>query len=68
MGEWILVTDKLPEHCQEVIIAVNSRLDNEKIVFSAIYNKDWNCFYSINGIRYDTNVTHWMPLPQLPKE
>lgn len=83
MNKWISVKDSLPNN-QQSVIATNGKevaqckLINRKL-FDTIENK-WfiGCFYGdCGGLRssepysydkYIENVTHWMTLPQLPKE
>lgn len=53
--EWISVTDKLPEDNGHYLCALTFGL----VVIDTWYAGEW-----VNG----GNVTHWMPLPKLPKE
>lgn len=58
--KWIPVTDKLPQKCQFYLVT------DFGVVEEAYYNSD--CLWIS---RYDDklkDVTHWMPLPQPPKE
>ena len=70
---WISVKDKMPDHKQEVLAALNysgspkvcqctfvERYCNDKV--------DWlNVFVGLNGGLYPhQGVTHWMPLPCHP--
>ena len=79
-NQWISVEDDLPcnhkellldEHRTKIVLVVLSRNDNSSIRyierFSMINKKgssdvDW---YWSNNIHY--TVTHWMPVPELPK-
>lgn len=64
---WIPVTERLPLYGQDVL-AVRTYWDGEKcqevlMAHIAVWNEEtgenwWNA----------TNITHWMPLPQPPKE
>lgn len=71
MTEWISVKDRLPEIGQEVLvfrpyahihydknITIDARSGSERMVY--------------DGARHDWHkpnyVTHWMPLPEAPKE
>ena len=77
--EWIKVEDRLPEDMQEVLVFGNTEVNNEKTTYLAIFHKNVQC-KDINGkvhvesqfweiqYGYDMDVTHWMPLPQPPKE
>ena len=56
--KWIPVTERLPEHGQEVIVYSGNVL--KPTVFAYQF---WNP-------KYDSwkHITHWMPLPEPPKE
>ena len=56
--KWVSVTEKLPEHGQEVIVYSGNVL--KPTVFAYQF---WNP-------KYDSwkHITHWMPLPEPPKE
>lgn len=65
--QWIPVTERLPLYGQDVL-AVRTYGDGEKcqevlMAHIAVWNEEtgekwWNA----------TNITHWMPLPEPPKE
>lgn len=58
-SEWISVKDRLPENDDDVLVYVARR---------DVMDVDW---YDENYQEWDTHcldVTHWMSLPQLPKE
>lgn len=59
MSEWISVKDRLPEDNQRVIAFIPTN-DNAPI--------DADRFVCNRWVRYGWKVTHWMPLPELPKE
>ena len=77
--EWIPVTERLPERDKEVLLIVHGwedrlyytgclhRQESERSWLTGIKSKasDWK----ICGFSYlrEPIVTHWMPLPQLPK-
>lgn len=54
---WISVSEQLPKEMQEVLVSVGVKL-------SIMYHSrvGWTDEWFI-----DNDVTHWMPLPQLPK-
>lgn len=60
MSRWIKCSDRLPDldddGCSEGVLALNSDGD---IVFSWVINHDWE---------FGEDITHWMPLPELPKD
>lgn len=73
MGEWISIKDEMPEPFLEVLVCYRfkSDLDNEDMALG-----HWNDLYR-DGKWYfqadlsdegDIQVTHWMPLPELPEE
>ena len=58
--KWIPVTERLPEPFDAVLI-----FDGTDNVVTSAYmtrHKEWV------GIRMRNNVTHWMPIPEPPKE
>ena len=78
--EWIPVTERLPERDKEVLLIVHGwedrlyytgclhRQEAERSWLTGIESKasDWKIW----GFSYlrDPSVTHWMPMPQPPKE
>lgn len=65
--EWISVKERMPEKscgylCHVIIPNNGESFEDIKIIRYNIYNKCWLC-KSNDGI-----ITHWMPLPDLPKE
>lgn len=69
MSEWISVEDRLPEYDEEVLIfdgrisaAIYTPRDNECDGFMGEGLDSYG-----NAYFYD-DVTHWMPLPEPPKE
>ena len=77
---WISVKDRLPRHLQSVLFLYSDDCGIE--LLTGWYdqdNKEWVCaivgfFRDISEKAYDDshfkkkNVTHWMPLPEPPKE
>lgn len=58
-GMWVPVSERLPEHFKDVLVMYESgRIDFDRID----HDEDW-LFNDLYG-----SVTHWMPLPQPPKE
>ena len=66
-SKWIPVTERLPEKFGEYIVAV-------KTVDGVVYSDyaDYDLFQQRwrTGLYFEigSNVTHWMPLPEAPKE
>ena len=57
--KWISVTERFPENDTAVIVATDRGM-----VFQCLYAYDgWDLW---DG--YTVNITHWMPLPEPPKE
>ena len=67
MGEWISVKDRLPENGQEVLAWFPGDPEHYFGAKARI-----SVFFSRNklfiGNDYRGNPTHWMPLPDPPKE
>ena len=59
MSEWVSVDERLPEPLKSILVFGNG------IRSCAIYDKGnfYPDFKALSGVE----VTHWMPLPQLPK-
>ena len=62
MNEWISVKDRLPEPLQDVLI-VYAPTNEARNDFRM---ECWN--WPENPVHETQFVTHWMPLPELPKE
>jgi hypothetical protein len=65
--EWISVEERLPEDNEYVDILINGKrrmvdtvfLDNKFYIFPPFAKEQW--------VEVKNNVTHWMPLPEPPK-
>lgn len=64
MQEWIPVTERLPDDSAEVNLCTRSRIVGTG--FYDKYTKSWVQHYSGGALCVD--VTHWMPMPEAPKE
>jgi hypothetical protein len=63
--KWISVKDRLPEDSQEVIIYS----EGGKVEAGVYYCKEFGFDYYDVSIRdIIVNVTHWMPLPEPPRD
>ena len=65
--EWISAKDRQPNNKGCYLLTVKHWFDGEPVVREACWNgKDW---FSCDDRRYKITprVTHWMPLPELPK-
>ena len=62
--EWIRIEDDLPEDLENVLFT------DGKDVYKGYINKsvwgEWNYWFSISDVGIE-DVTHWMPLPTMPK-
>ena len=77
---WIPVSEDLPIPCETVLVAVEEKYDHEEQVDRhtdvAQYRDDgegyiegaWDTFNDWNEGQQQLRVTHWMPLPEPPKE
>ena len=63
--KWIPVTEQLPKEFISVLICVPS--DHPLPVVKEAY---WakGCWYAKTWIYRESDVTHWMPMPEPPKE
>lgn len=64
VNQWISVNDRLPNNYEEVLVA--SKLGN--IVYFAWYDADISMFMGHSHMWTTREVTHWMPLPEPPKD
>lgn len=73
-NDWIGIRDRLPRQGKEVLVAWKRYSGEKDIVIGQIFkvNKgDWYFTYcDVNGTNSldDSQVTHWMLLPNLPKQ
>ena len=63
MNDWISVKDHLPKEGELVLLV---RLFKNEPIVSLGYKASGDYFY-ISGSR-TKSITHWMPMPDLPKE
>jgi len=71
--QWISVKDRLPEIGQAVNCYGRAAYESGSSVIPAWYIHKWNQWQSCEGDGcggggYLFDVTHWMPLPEPPKE
>lgn len=60
MCEWISVKDRLPDEDVRVLVYLDSDRSYTKIDTDRRFEGKW--------VRWGYDVTHWMPLPELPTE
>lgn len=64
--QWIPVTERLPENTGRYLTG-NIRANDEKCVFDLWFDcGEW--YIDENDDEFIYKVTHWMPLPEPPKE
>lgn len=66
MAEWISVKDRLPEDGKVLCVRKSEAFRDRRYV--DILNVDHGWFMDGAFVVADGNVTHWMPLPEPPKE
>ena len=64
MGEWISVKDRLPGVNEDVWCWSNKNGGEMFVGYIGYLTHEW----TKNGSLYIGEVTHWMPLPEPPKE
>jgi hypothetical protein len=66
--EWISVKDRLPEHLEKILIVYegsdNVLMANYK---NGLVGMGFYVYYADGRMLIHTPVTHWMPLPEPPK-
>jgi hypothetical protein len=72
MIKWISVEDQLPPDYQEVLYFATFNNDRSKEIMTGHRQKgEWtHCcmFYATNILNDNVTVTHWMELPDYPKD
>ena len=63
--EWLSVKDRLPEESGMYIVTAN---DGHAQRVSFVQWQKKNRMWNLTGARSYWRVTHWMPLPEPPKE
>ena len=66
MAEWISVKERLPEDGKVLCVRKSEAFRGRRYV--DILNVDHGYFMDGAFVVSDGNVTHWMPLPEPPKE
>ena len=57
---WISVKDRLPENDNHVLCCTETKKGMKNVIIGYYMNGAWRC-----GM--NSNVTHWMPMPEPPK-
>jgi hypothetical protein len=66
MSEWISVKDRLPKHAVSVL-GYNPDFEDEKIRKVFLTSRGFFDAFEC-GCGVEENITHWMPLPEPPKD
>lgn len=61
--EWISVKDKMPEEDVDVLVRIDPSNSDQEIFVTSLF-----CGRFYNWYDQEVNVTHWMPLPNPPKD
>lgn len=66
---WIPCSERRPEESGCYLVAVKRWYDGKTVTKAAIWNEvDWLSYEKRIMIEITPRVTHWMPLPEPPKE
>ncbi len=65
--EWINVKDRIPGHRERVGYTFDGKSIRTNVYYPG-YNGFWESENSLGYYVDEKNITHWMPLPQPPKE
>ena len=63
---WIPVSERLPDRNGEYLVCTKNDFYKTRKMAKAIFKKNSSGFYGQGG--HWANVTHWMQLPEFPKE
>lgn len=66
--EWVCISDELPEFHKEILFYVDGQLAVMKGAFYRNNHKFKSYGKYTEAAFYKDEVTHWMPLPEPPKE
>ena len=68
MQKWIPVTERLPERNDDVLCYRGNHIGVLMDVYTYIGDDKWDDTYGNRIYTDDEGITHWMPLPEPPKE
>lgn len=68
VDEWISVNDKLPPAAETVLFTGTNLVGERFRAQTGYYNLEVWVAENIGIVNATFTVTHWMPLPELPKE
>ena len=64
--EWVKCSDRLPTQGESVGYTYDGKSIRHDVSYPG-YNGSWESENSIGFYVDERNITHWMPLPQLPE-
>lgn len=67
---WISLDEKYPDRSQFLVIKREQlkHTKNESLIYIAWWDAEKRCFYQASPKGIHADITHWMPLPEPPKE
>lgn len=66
MSQWISIKHAVPAPCENVIVWTGKFM---YLAYFSTYSSSWMCYCECReGSYVDGEVTHWMPLPEMPKD
>ena len=68
LTRWISVKDRLPPDKGKSILVVDGHGHVRILAFWNKNNAEWKWLDQNGHFKYFNDITHWMPLPKLPKE
>lgn len=67
--KWISVKDRLPPHQGKKVLVINGHGDVRiYALWKREYGNKWTWIDENGKFNHVNNITHWMPLPESPKE
>lgn len=66
VSEWISVEDRLPEKCGHYLVYIQG--GDVYNIRLARYSPEKNKWRTAEAYSYFEGITHWMPLPEPPRE
>lgn len=67
-GEWISVKDRLPKKNKNVLIYRGNHIGDMMYVYTYKGNSEWEDEYGYWSRTDEEGITHWMHLPEPPRE
>ena len=66
--KWISVKDRLPPYIGKKILVVNGHGNIKMLAFWKKVGSNWTWLDCDGHFNHTNDITHWMPLPEPPKE